>query len=532
MLGTDRHHRTVAVYLCPSVRGNGQGQRRRVVGRTLHLLHIPVCLKERQVASPHISPETFRLQIVPQRESIVIAAAVYYGISLLLSGSQIVLPEIACHIPAGTVVIVPSLTGHLYRHKQAEQRHKSSCGNGLFLDQTVDIMDKSRHAHAYPDGKGIERTGVCIVALARLQRSLIQIKHYGKPCHEKQEEDHPETLQPPRAASQLPEYAYETQQKRQTVEHVMSLVVSQLSRQLRLVGTDQPVVYEVKPGYPVAFVGTAVALQVVLPAGKVPHEITPVHIVHLIGQEETNVFHKRGHLHSLRTGRCLHRLVGLVHAAHPRLILRSVSLVVHSRKEHVGLVLGRIIFRLQIPVLVFGRLLRRTVIALGHNPVIIISLLSLLVFIGGSILLPVKQRTVSILLPAQIGCQQKHIVGSIFIERRISCGTYHDDRIRRIAYEHHHDAQHGGVEKSGRNVFRQRQRFGKQQESRNRRHHYTYDKARCAFAVERNAEHDKRDEKRQLGTEIARLLPCSIDVCLIHAPHYHKRKQYGIYDES
>ena len=55
-------------------------------------------------------------------------------------------------------------------------------------------MNQSCHTHTNPDGEGVERTGVGVVAFARLARSLVQVEHDGNTGHEEEEEDHPELL--------------------------------------------------------------------------------------------------------------------------------------------------------------------------------------------------------------------------------------------------------------------------------------------------------------------------------------------------
>ena len=50
-----------------------------------------------------------------------------------------------------------------------------------------------------------------------------------------------------------------------------------------------PVVKPVETGYPVAVLEFTIALKVVLTTCKVPHEISPIHEVALIGEEEADV---------------------------------------------------------------------------------------------------------------------------------------------------------------------------------------------------------------------------------------------------
>ena len=50
---------------------------------------------------------------------------------------------------------------------------------------------------------------------------------------------------------------------------------------------------------PVAVVHLAIALDVVLASGKVPHEVAPIHVVELVVDEEVEVFGKGGLVHQL-----------------------------------------------------------------------------------------------------------------------------------------------------------------------------------------------------------------------------------------
>ena len=58
----------------------------------------------------------------------------------------------------------------------------------------------------------------------------------------------------------------------------------------------ESIVDEGETCYPVAVFQFAIALNVVLTAGKVPHEVAPIHEVDLIREEELQVCPLRGHL--------------------------------------------------------------------------------------------------------------------------------------------------------------------------------------------------------------------------------------------
>ena len=75
-------------------------------------------------------------------------------------------------------------------------------GNSLFLliiffllaNEVHSATPQCRDAHAYPDGVGIERAGVGVVALTRLAGRLVQVENNSDACHEEQEEHYPELL--------------------------------------------------------------------------------------------------------------------------------------------------------------------------------------------------------------------------------------------------------------------------------------------------------------------------------------------------
>ena len=76
----------------------------------------------------------------------------------------------------------------------------------------------------------------------------------------------------------------------------MSLVVLQTVRQECLVAYEH-IVNERNTRNPVTVFNFALTLNVVLSSCKVPHEVSPVHIVHLIYKEELDVFPLSRNLH-------------------------------------------------------------------------------------------------------------------------------------------------------------------------------------------------------------------------------------------
>jgi len=151
---------------------------------------------------------------------------------------------------------------------------------------------------------------------------------------------------------QLVNYADNPQQERQQVVFIVPFAVGDLGCNvvLRPQAKDRPV-YKFDSGDPVPFGNSAISLDIVLPAGEIPHEITPVHKINLVVKQEFQVVEQRGFFTSI--GNAAPNLIPLNVVAVSR--FRRVGM--HARKEHgVGvLVCGYLGF--YVPVfLVFGRL--------------------------------------------------------------------------------------------------------------------------------------------------------------------------------
>ena len=91
-----------------------------------------------------------------------------------------------------------------------------------------------------------------------------------------------------RPAIGLPQQTDNSEQQRQAVEYVMTLVLFQLFRQQVLIAYKH-IVDKLDTGNPIAVFDFSTTLQVVLASGEVPHEIAPVHPVELVGEEEVEM---------------------------------------------------------------------------------------------------------------------------------------------------------------------------------------------------------------------------------------------------
>ncbi len=296
----------------------GNRHRRRVVCRAAHLVDIPVCLQVAKVADPCVCPHTLYLLVVPQGECVIVSVGEYDRISFVLHRHEVVLSEVAACVSSAAVMVVPCLTRHLYGHDQAQQRHNGCHGSAAELVFLKNV-DDCRHSDSAPYSERIERACVSIVAFTRLHRCLVKIEDNSKSGHEEQEEHHPELPYAPLASVSLPEKAYESEQQRHAIEHVVSFVGFQFVRKLALVA-EPPVVEERYTGNPVAVFQLSVALYVVLPSCEVPHEVTPIHEVTLVRKEEADVFCLCRNLNRYGFSAPVVRYVRAVDASHPALV--------------------------------------------------------------------------------------------------------------------------------------------------------------------------------------------------------------------
>ena len=160
----------------------------------------------------------------------------------------------------------------------------------------MDELNDTQHAQTDPDTERIERACVRVVTLARLIRCLVQVHHYRQAGQEEQQERQRKVLPTFRLAlfvafAALPYYSDDTQNQRQEVIHIVSLILLQFRRQQILVAQHR-IVDKRNTADPVTFGNVAVRLNIILSSREIPHEIAPVHEVHLITEEETHILRK------------------------------------------------------------------------------------------------------------------------------------------------------------------------------------------------------------------------------------------------
>ncbi len=139
------------------------------------------------------------------------------------------------------------------------------------------------------------------------------------------------------ALAELPEQADETQQQRQAVEHILAFTFQIIRHQFQITANEMTV-NETYSCYPVTGLKvTVLVLYVILAAGEIPHEITPVHEVHLITEEELQILQLGGYDCLLLVAAGIIDIGLALDSSSPVLVVLDMLTVpaVHTREEHV-----------------------------------------------------------------------------------------------------------------------------------------------------------------------------------------------------
>ena len=448
-------------------------QRSRLIVRTFHLADIPIRLQVRQVADTQVGTYLLYLLVIPQGESVVITIREQYR--LVLTRFQVVGTEVAAGETARTIMVIPVLRCHLSRYQQrcSSNKQRSNTLYVLVLQRMLRPVVDSHHSHTDPDTKGIERTHVCIVTFTRLIRRLVQINHDSQTGQQEQQHGDRERL--PSfffllavlydALAALPYHTDDTQQERQHVIHIVSLVVAQFGRQLRLV-TQHGIVDSRNTADPVTLRYITIRLQVVLTSCKVPHEVAPVHEVHLVTEEEAHILAKRRTITRLITSAVLiaHTMTMDIGPLFVGLYMVRIRRP-HTRERHlkllhilVGLLVTGTLIAIGLTVHMRSRCILR--IATLHYGFADITLH--LQLYRRVVRLSVQQRRVTILLTVQVVLQREDIIRRVLIHRCIRIRTNYQHRITRVSHQHHSDHQRERIQPTGINPVFTRQQHSNQ----------------------------------------------------------------------
>ena len=179
---------------------------------------------------------------------------------------------------------------------------------------------------------------------------------------------------------------------------VLSLIVFQIIRSIRLVAKTD-LVDKRNTAFPVAceHISRARAMDVILASGEVPHEISPVHPVHLIVKEEGEVLEES---RLLVLGAC-HLMASTIHIRLIELDMFAVR-APHSWEKHLS---RSIIDNIARPISLDVLVTQRGPIFCG------------LYIIWSIEILTIYERVASVLLTAEVTHQGERIVRLILVGR-------------------------------------------------------------------------------------------------------------------
>ena len=195
----------------------------------------------------------------------------------------------------------------------------------------------------------------------------------------------------------------------------------------------------------------ALSLNIVLPAAEVPHEVAPIHEITLIREEEAQVLPLRRHLHVDQFATIVVGHQATFDTSHPALVGIGLLRVPHTRKQHV-LCIHHSFLRLSHEVFVAltcclgSALIDRCPLLdfRSHHTGPCDRLEHRLRRIG----LTIEERSLTILVACQIGCQREDILGGVLVHRRIGCRTDEDNGIAAVSDDEHQKTEQGRVPKA------------------------------------------------------------------------------------
>ena len=207
----------------------------------------------------------------------------------------------------------------------------------------------------------------------------------------------------------------------------MTLVVFQFIRQLTLVAKSC-IIQERNTRNPVAMFQFSITLNVVLPTCKVPHEVSPIHEVALVGEEELDILKLVRNLHQDILATAVIRHFCTFYAAHPFLVRLCMTSIIHSWEEHVlGIFVLVLMAHDEVRILFVSRsflLALPNGSSLFHDGATHVAFL--FKFHLRSKSLSVEEWTVAILVTAKIITQSKDILWRVLVHRWVSRRANHD----------------------------------------------------------------------------------------------------------
>ncbi len=353
-------------------------------------------------------------------------------------------------------MVIPVFGTENRRNAHADDRSGHSHGGRIAAGQSGEKFADGQYAQTDPNRKGVERTGINVVAFARLAGRSVEVKHQRDTRHNEENHHDGEVAL---VAVQLVKQTDQSQEKRQKIIGITALVFGDFVRKVVLRASEMAVdPFDTRE--PVAVRNSRPhRLDVALSADEIPKEITPVHVTQLVVEEIVEIFQKRGFDDGLRlavfvavdpfaaeiehdatfgaalfvtedftvliaqrfdfgaVGGPLFVTFALARIPHAREQVHELRIVLVSRQHPCGAVLAVLAQIEEIAVLVVVRSFRSGEIG-PHN-----------------------QRTIAILIAVEQRQQSLRIARVIGVHRRIGRSADRHRSVGRIADKNHRDTK-------------------------------------------------------------------------------------------
>ena len=183
----------------------------------------------------------------------------------------------------------------------------------------------------------------------------------------------------------------------------MPFIIFQVTGQHALV-TYQELVYYRYSGNPVTMFYFTLSLYVILASGKVPHKISPVHVVQLVNKEEFDVIPLCRNFHHHHLSALVVRNLYALYTTQPVFVCLCMCVAVHAWEEHILciLVIGLMTHYFVAVFFIGSRFLLPLIDGSTFCHIIYASSVHFFQCRFGGVCLSIEQRTGSILLTAQV----------------------------------------------------------------------------------------------------------------------------------
>src|SRR5690554_2125566 len=145
------------------------------------------------------------------------------------------------------------------------------------------------HTVTFPNGKNHKLTHHSIIAFAWFKRPFVEEYFQGKTCEKKQRQQYIKRFG---VFSVMENKTDQSQYKRKHIIGVSCFVVQHITRQI-ILRTQTDFIQKFNPCNPVTVSGIIITLNIVLSSGKIPQQITHIHITKLIIEHKLHIICKR-----------------------------------------------------------------------------------------------------------------------------------------------------------------------------------------------------------------------------------------------